>query len=172
MPLALLVAIQVRPYRTDGLVANDCFHIQSSPRRRVCGNKISLGQSNLLKDSCRDMLEQQVKKADMRAVFTEYDPYMNWCDPCAADPLTFEELRSLGVFRLNETPPELIPGRGRRSIMPPMDGARDVFVTSKRAPDRQSDRMEDRRYPKSDELPTVGDAKRWQNLCTRLPAAA
>ncbi|MBM2806679.1 MAG: conserved rane protein of unknown function (modular protein), partial [Deltaproteobacteria bacterium] len=29
----------------------------------------------------------------------------------------------------NETPPDLIPGRGRRPIMPPMGGARDIFVT-------------------------------------------
>ena len=81
------------------------------------------------KDFYRDMFEQQVKKADMRAVFTEYAWDMNWCDPCAADPLSFEELRSLGVFWSNETSPDLIPGRGRRPIMPTMGGARDVFVT-------------------------------------------
>ena len=75
------------------------------------------------------MFELQVKKADMRAEFTEYAWDMNWCDPCAADPLSFEELRSLGVFWSNETPPDFIPGRGRRPIMPPMGGARDVFVT-------------------------------------------
>jgi hypothetical protein len=81
------------------------------------------------KDFYRDMFEQQVNKADMRAVFTEYAWDMNWCDPCAADPLAVEELRSLGVFWLNETPPDLVPGRGRPPIMPPMGGARDVFVT-------------------------------------------
>ncbi len=81
------------------------------------------------KDFYRDMFDQQVKRADMRAVFTEYAWDMNWCDPCAADPLTHEELRSLGVFWLNQTPPEFVPGRGRRAITPPMGGARDVFVT-------------------------------------------
>ena len=81
------------------------------------------------KDFYRDMFEQQVKKADMRAVFTEYAWDMNWCDPCAADPLALEELRSLGVFWLNETPPDFVPGRGRRPVVPPMGGARDVFVT-------------------------------------------
>ena len=75
------------------------------------------------------MLDQQVKKADMRAVFTEYAWDMNWCDPCAADPLSHEELRSLGVFWLNEAPPDFVPGRGPRPIVPPMGGARDVFVT-------------------------------------------
>jgi len=81
------------------------------------------------KDFYRDMFEQQVKKADMRAVFTEYAWDMNWCDPCAADPLSVEELRSLGVFWLNEMPPESVPGRGRPPVMPPTGGARDVFAT-------------------------------------------
>jgi hypothetical protein len=81
------------------------------------------------KDFYRDMFDQQVKKADMRAVFTEYAWDMNWCDPCAADPLSREELLSLGVFWLNETPPDFLPGRGRRPMVPPMGGARDVFVT-------------------------------------------
>ena len=31
-------------------------------------------------------------------VFLEYAWDMGWCDPCAADPLTSDELRSLGVF--------------------------------------------------------------------------
>jgi hypothetical protein len=81
------------------------------------------------KDFYRDMFDQQVKKADMRAVFTEYAWDMNWCDPCAADPLSHEELRTLGVFWLKEPPPEAGPGRGRRPVMPPTAGARDVFVT-------------------------------------------
>ena len=75
------------------------------------------------------MFDRQVMKADMRAVFTEYAWDMNWCDPCAADPLSHEEPRSLGVFRLTETPPDSVPGRGPRPIMPPVGGARDVFVT-------------------------------------------
>ena len=85
------------------------------------------------KDFYRDMFDHQVKKAAMRAVFTEYAWDMNWCDPCAADPLSHEELRSLGVFWLTETPPELVPGRGPRPIMPPMGRARDVFFTEKHA---------------------------------------
>ena len=66
----------------------------------------------------RDMFDQQVKKVDLRAVFTEYAWDMNWCDPCAAEPLSFEELRSLGVFWLTEDPPNRITS-----------GARDAFVT-------------------------------------------
>ena len=122
------------------------------------------------------MLKQQVKKADMRAVFTEYAWDMNWCDPGAADPLSFEELRSLGVFWSNETSPDLIPGRGRRSVMPPMDGARDVFVESRQV--RYGTRRSSCKKPFQSgirnqlNLPTVGNGKRWQNLWTPLPAAA
>jgi hypothetical protein len=43
------------------------------------------------------MFAAQVKKEDMRAVFLEYAWDMNWCDPCAADPLSPEELKKLGV---------------------------------------------------------------------------
>jgi len=66
----------------------------------------------------RDMFDQQVKKVDLRAVFTEYAWDMNGCDPCAAEPLSFKELRSLGVFWLTEDLPNRITS-----------GARDAFVT-------------------------------------------
>jgi hypothetical protein len=50
----------------------------------------------------RAMFAEQVRREDMRAVFLEYAWDMGWCDPCAADPLTPEELRKLGVFWLAE----------------------------------------------------------------------
>ncbi|HVO95142.1 MAG TPA: DUF2330 domain-containing protein, partial [Terriglobales bacterium] len=80
------------------------------------------------KDFYRDMFDQQVKRADMRAVFTEYAWDMNWCDPCAAEPLSVEELRGLGVFWLNDPRSSFVPGPGRQPV-PPISGARDVFVT-------------------------------------------
>lgn len=46
----------------------------------------------------RDLFTQQVKREDERGVFLEYAWDMTWCDPCAADPLSAEELRNLGVF--------------------------------------------------------------------------
>src|SRR5438132_592092 len=45
---------------------------------------------------------EQVRKEDMSTVFLEYAWDMNWCDPCAADPLSRDELRKLGVFWLAE----------------------------------------------------------------------
>jgi hypothetical protein len=49
-------------------------------------------------DFYRDLFTQQVKRESERGVFLEYAWDMNWCDPCAANPLSTEELRSLGVF--------------------------------------------------------------------------
>ncbi|MDJ0848264.1 MAG: DUF2330 domain-containing protein [Myxococcota bacterium] len=60
------------------------------------------------------LFEAQVRRDDMRTVFTEYAWDMAWCDPCAADPLSVKELRGLGVFWLSPDQ------RGQ---------ARDVFVT-------------------------------------------
>jgi len=131
-----------------------------------------------------DRFDQQVMKADMRAVFTEYAWDMNWCDPCAADPLSHEELRSLGVFWLTETPPDFVPGRGPRPIMPPMGGGRDVFVTPMQArydaqhfpetlvrseiTDRTARKLIDIHIQTN--LRTAGagnDGKRWQKFWTR-----
>ena len=46
----------------------------------------------------RAMFDEHVKREQMNAVFQEYAWDMGWCDPCAADPLSADELRGLGVF--------------------------------------------------------------------------
>ena len=48
------------------------------------------------------VFDRQVKHDEMRTVFTEYVWNMGWCDPCAAPPLSREELRQLGVFWLDD----------------------------------------------------------------------
>ena len=45
----------------------------------------------------RDLFARAVKREDMRVLFTEYAWDMGWCDPCAADPVSNNELRKLGV---------------------------------------------------------------------------
>ena len=50
----------------------------------------------------KSLFDTQVEKYNMRAVFTEYFWNMGWCDPCAANPLSPEELKQLGVFWLGE----------------------------------------------------------------------
>ena len=91
---------------------------------------LELKIKTIYKDFHRDMLDQQVKKADMCAGFTEYVRIMNSYGPRAADPLSHEELPSLGDFGFSEAPPDFIPGRGHRPIVPPLGGARDVFQKS------------------------------------------
>ena len=50
------------------------------------------------------LFEMQAAREDYRAIFTEYFWDMSWCDPCAADPLSADELRQAGVFWLDRKP--------------------------------------------------------------------
>jgi len=106
------------------------------------------------KDFYRDMFDQQVKGADMRAVFTEYAWDMNWCDSCAAEPLSLDELRGLGAFWLIDAVSQMVPGR--RPIPAPMDGARDVFVT------RMHVRYDAERFPEDLMLQETADRNNFQ----------
>lgn len=76
------------------------------------------------------MFTSQVKKQNMSTVFLEYAWDMAWCDPCAADPLSNDQLRKLGVFWLepNEGPSPTFPP-ARPGIRRPTAGGSDVFVT-------------------------------------------
>ena len=48
-----------------------------------------------------DMFAHGYEREDRDAVFLEYAWDMAWCDPCAADPLSEEELKKAGVFWLD-----------------------------------------------------------------------
>lgn len=50
------------------------------------------------------LFEAAWKKYDRRSVLTEYTWDLNWCDPCAAEPPTREQLERLGVFWFPDTP--------------------------------------------------------------------
>jgi hypothetical protein len=66
------------------------------------GMDIPLFVKDKFGDFYKAMFAQSVKKEDMSTVFTEYAWDTGWCDPCAANPLTNEELRKLGVFWLDD----------------------------------------------------------------------
>jgi hypothetical protein len=68
-------------------------------------------------DFYRAMFSQQVKKENMSTIFTEYAWDMSWCDPCAADPLSTEELQQLGVFWLNPSS-DPTPARANQTRLP------------------------------------------------------
>ncbi|MBK5258230.1 MAG: DUF2330 domain-containing protein [Thermoanaerobaculia bacterium] len=44
------------------------------------------------------MFDEQVRRENMSTIFLEYAWDTRWCDPCAADPLTPDQLKGLGVF--------------------------------------------------------------------------
>ena len=75
-------------------------------------------------DFYKSMFSEQVKKEDMRVLFTEYAWDMGWCDPCAAEPLVADELRKLGVFWLNDAASPSPRGRFN-----PGGGAQECFLT-------------------------------------------
>jgi hypothetical protein len=74
-------------------------------------------------DFYRAMFDRQVEQENMRVLFLEYAWDMAWCDPCAANPLSADELRQLGVFWVNASNPPAPRGRP----LPPQ--AQDVFLT-------------------------------------------
>ena len=77
------------------------------------------------------MFADQVRREQMRVLFLEYAWDMRWCDPCAADPLSSDELRRLGVSWLpgeaQVTPPS--QGVTRRPMPAPPGQPVDVFLT-------------------------------------------
>lgn len=75
----------------------------------------------------KDMFDHQVKLSEMSSVFTEYAWNMGWCDPCAAEPLTRDELRKLGVFWLEDARP--VPMSGGYRMYGPFGGGLPVMLT-------------------------------------------
>jgi len=83
------------------------------------GMDIPVYVKNEFKDFYLAMFDSQVEKEKMKTVFLEYAWDMNWCDPCAADPLSPKELIDLGVFWVEQS-----DSLSRRPNM-----ARNVFIT-------------------------------------------
>ena len=106
-------------------------------------------------DFYKAMFAEQVRKEDMRSVFLEYAWDMAWCDPCAADPLSREELRQLGVFWLDEGGTGVTPGAVTRR--PPMpSGAQEVFLT------RLHVRYDAAHFPEDLSFQETGDRQNFQ----------
>ena len=95
--------------------------------RMPTGNQLPVYVKQEFSDFYRDMFANQTAKENNRAVFLEYAWDMSWCDPCAADPLSNEQLRKLGVFWIPEKGDQQVAPRPRR--FPGKSMARDAFVT-------------------------------------------
>ena len=97
-------------------------------------------------DFYRAMFARQTEKENERGVFLEYAWDMAWCDPCAADPLSANELRKLGVF--------WVDGQQGRSIAP--SPAQNVFVT------RLHVRYDREHFPEDLVFQATGDRQNYQ----------
>ena len=97
------------------------------------------------------MFRTQVKKENNKAVFLEYAWDMNWCDPCAADPLSNKELRELGVFWVNDNAEK--QSRPRRR--PPSQG-KDVYLT------RLHVRYDQQHFPEDLAFQSTGNRENFQ----------
>jgi hypothetical protein len=84
-----------------------------------------------------------VGKEGGAAVMMEYAWDMGWCDPCAADPLSADELRELGVFWVNKGSGLRLPGQ-------------EVFVTRLHA------RYDAENFPEDLRLVETGDRTNFQ----------
>jgi hypothetical protein len=97
-------------------------------------------------DFYRAMFNKQTVKENERGVFLEYAWDMAWCDPCAADPLSGEELRKLGVFWVDDSS---IIGGGKGA-------AQNVFVT------RLHVRYDKQHFPEDLVFQETGDRQNFQ----------
>ncbi len=111
-------------------------------------------------DFYKDMYATAAQREGGHGVFMEYAWDMNWCDPCAADPLSAEELQELGVFWLkspssdnNIISPRPVPRPVPRR---PMPVAQDVYVT------RLHVRYDAKSFPEDLKFKITGDRKNFQ----------
>ena len=81
-------------------------------------------------DFYKAFFSQQAQRENLRAVFTEYFWDMAWCDPCAANPLSEDELKSAGVFWLGKE--QSNDGQSQQNSQRrfvPQQGANPVMLT-------------------------------------------
>ncbi len=100
----------------------------------------------------KSMYKTAAKGEGGHGVFMEYAWDMGWCDPCAADPLSREQLQELGVFWLRDNGSQK-PMPRRRPVMPQ---AQDVFVT------RLHVRYDAKSFPEDLKFKTTGNKQNFQ----------
>jgi len=75
------------------------------------------------------MFKAQAERDGNRAVYTEYFWDMSWCDPCAANPLSPQELRQAGVFWQGGPQGDSNNGFAPSRSAPMPQGAAQVMLT-------------------------------------------
>ena len=104
-------------------------------------------------DFYKDMYKTAANREGGHGVFMEYAWDMNWCDPCAADPLSNDQLKELGVFWLDEGGNGGQPIPQRRFVP---QQAKNVYVT------RLHVRYDAESFPEDLKFKTTGDKQNFQ----------
>ena len=86
--------------------------------------EVPLFVKNEFGDFYKAMFQTARSREGKNVAFLEYAWNMAWCDPCAANPLTPEELRKAGVFWLNDGGRSSSPGGGFAPVPNP-----NVFIS-------------------------------------------
>ena len=110
-------------------------------------------------DFYKAMFDNSTKSEDYRTVFTEYFWNMSWCDPCAAPPLSEEELTKTGVFWLDGNEAQNFNAmKNPRPVAPPAyyGGGVPVMLT------RLHVRYTPRTFPEDLMFTQTGDTENWQ----------
>ncbi|MEP6341713.1 MAG: DUF2330 domain-containing protein [Maricaulaceae bacterium] len=132
----------------DGKVETTNYRTQKIPS----GQELPIFIKDNFGDFYKDMYKTSANREGGHGVFMEYAWDMNWCDPCAADPLSDDQLKELGVFWLNDgrsyNKPQ--PRRGFKSQ------AKDVYVT------RLHVRYDAESFPEDLKFKTTGDRQNFQ----------
>ena len=132
----------------DGQVETTNYRTQKIPS----GQELPVYIKDEFPDFYKSMYKTAAKREGGHGVFMEYAWDMGWCDPCAADPLSREELQELGVFWLPNSNLQKPFPRGRR-IAPQVQ---NVFVT------RLHVRYDAKSFPEDLKFKTTGNRKNFQ----------
>lgn len=129
-----MLPIRLGTVNADG--PQELFVFAITPRGRVqttnyrttrlpTGDEIPVFVKQEFGDFYRAMFDRLVQREGMRTAILEYAWDMNWCDPCAADPVPVADLRRVGAIWLDGSRDD-----GRRSqpgVLPPQ--GINAFVT-------------------------------------------
>ncbi len=130
----------------EGQVETTNYRTQKIPS----GQELPVYIKDEFPDFYKSMYKTAAKRDGGHGVFMEYAWDMGWCDPCAADPLSREELQELGVFWLNQGQGNQKPQFRRPSP------AQNVFVT------RLHVRYDAKSFPEDLKFKTTGNKENFQ----------
>jgi len=130
----------------EGQVETTNYRTQKIPS----GQELPVYIKEEFPDFYKSMYKTAAKRDGGHGVFMEYAWDMGWCDPCAADPLSREELQELGVFWLDQG-----QNKQKTQFRRPSP-AQNVFVT------RLHVRYDAKSFPEDLKFKTTGNKQNFQ----------